>query len=471
MISERFLRTDCLKEKLGLICISYWLTIIFSRTLGLYYLKEYSINPAFVIKGMVIPYYLIGSFFILVSLAAYFLANLKNNLFPLLVGGIGLGLIFDEFNSWTNFRGGNYWTSDNFFAVLIFGSFLSLLFIFSEKKSSDFSQSAACHVNPRNPFVSLVIPAFNEERFLGKTLQSVLSQDYKNFELIVVDNNSSDRTSEIAKGFGAKVIFEPRQGTGSARQKGFSEAKGEIIATTDADTILSTDWLSRIVEKFEKDKDLVGFGGLYTLLSGPILARIAVFYLAHFGWSIMRVLCGSWSLPGANLAVKKEAFLRIGGFNLELDCYEDADLSSRLAKIGKAVLDPDFLVKTSGRRFKDGFFSGFAIYLFNAIIKAILRGKKFLKLPNIRVEAPPLSKLSFLPIFISVIFLFFLFDLSNPLISQAKEAKKEARILKEKIVRVENRIKENGRELKKSLNKNLNSIKNNNIKSWPKSNF
>ncbi len=394
----------------------------------------------------------------MVSLAAYFLANLKNNLFPFLVGGIGLGLIFDEFNSWTNFRGGNYWASDNLLAALIFGSFLLTLFIFSERKPSQPTVLITLHKNPQNPFISLVIPAFNEEKFLERTLQSVLGQEYNNFELIVVDNNSSDKTSRIAKNFGAKVVFEPNQGVGWARQKGFFEAKGEIVVTTDADTILPADWLSRIVEEFKKDKNLVGFGGLYALFSGPILARIAVFYLAHFAWFIMRMLCGSWSLPGANLAVKKEAFLRIGGFNLELDCYEDADLSSRLAKIGKVVLDPDFLVKTSGRRFREGFLSGFAIYFFNSIIKAILRGKKFFKLPNIRAEASPLSRLSFLPIFISVIFLFFLFDLSNPLISQAKEAKKEVRILKEKIIRVKAELlKEESREFKKSLNKNIKS--------------
>lgn len=445
-----------------MVLISYWLTIIFSRILGFYYLKEYLINPTFVILGTVIPYYLIGSFFIFVSLAVYFLANLKNHLFPPLLGGIGLGLIFDEFNSWTNFRSDNYWASDNFFAVLTFGSFLFLLFIFSERKPIRPTILITPHKNPQNPFISLVIPALNEEKFLERTLQSVLGQEYNDFELIVVDNNSFDRTPEIAKSFGAKVVFEPRQGAGWARQKGFAEAKGEIIATTDADTVLPTDWLARIVEEFKKDKNLVGFGGLYTLLSGPILARIAVFYFAHLGWSIMRALCGNWSLPGANFAVKREAFLRIGGFNVELECYEDADLSSRLAKIGKVVLDPDFLVKTSGRRFKDGFFSGFAIYLFNAIIKAILKGKKFFKLPNIRAEAPFLSQFSFLPISVSVIFLFFLFDFSSPLISQAQEAKKEVRILKEKVIRAKTELKEEGRELKNSLR---------NIKSWQKSNF
>ena len=73
----------------------------------------------------------------------------------------------------------------------------------------------------------MVIPAFNEDQYLAKNLLSVINQEFQNFELIVVNNNSADRTAEIAECFGAKVIFEPRQGVGFARQAGFLEAKGK----------------------------------------------------------------------------------------------------------------------------------------------------------------------------------------------------------------------------------------------------
>lgn len=66
------------------------------------------------------------------------------------------------------------------------------------------------HKNPENPLISVVVPTLNEEKFIERTLVSLINQDFKNYELIVVDNNSLDRTAEIAERFGARVIFEPK---------------------------------------------------------------------------------------------------------------------------------------------------------------------------------------------------------------------------------------------------------------------
>lgn len=91
----------------------------------------------------------------------------------------------------------------------------------------------------KRPAVSVVIPAYNEERYLAACLTSLQKQTLKNFETIVVDNNSTDKTAEIARRFGAKVVKELKQGIIPARERGFREAKAEIIARTDADTIVA----------------------------------------------------------------------------------------------------------------------------------------------------------------------------------------------------------------------------------------
>lgn len=238
----------------------------------------------------------------------------------------------------------------------------------------------------RNPLVSVVIPAHNEEQFIAKALQSLTEQKFTDFELIVVDNDSTDKTAEIAEQFGAKVIHEHQRGVGVARQTGFLAAKGEIIATTDADTILPPDWLARIVEEFQKDKKLVAFGGLYTLYSGPFTARITLFYFAHPAWFLDKVFSGGWGLPGVNFSVRKDAFLQVGGFKTNLTLGEDAEISRRLKHVGRVWLDPRFRVQTSGRRYRGGLIAGVMAYIPNGIMRILFKKHTFTKLPTIRSE-------------------------------------------------------------------------------------
>lgn len=244
------------------------------------------------------------------------------------------------------------------------------------------------HKNPKNPLVSVVIPALNEEGFLERTLKSLSKQDFKQFELIVVNNNSVDKTAKIAEEFGAKVIFELKKGIGHARQRGFLEAKGEIIATTDADTILPKNWISRIVKEFKKRKKMVAFGGLFILYSGTLASKTVISRLAYPAWILDRLFSGGWSLPGVNCSVRKKAFLEVGGFNVDLTLGEDADLSQRLKKVGKVVLDRKFVVLTSGRRFRNGLLPAMKTYIPNALIRMTTRKHKFTKFSTERTEKP-----------------------------------------------------------------------------------
>jgi len=100
--------------------------------------------------------------------------------------------------------------------------------------------------------ISVIIPAFNEEKLLPRCLESLRNQDYEDeYEIIVADNGSTDDTAGIAREFGAKVVSCPnRRGVFHARQAGADAACGDIIAQADADTIYPRGWLRRIANQF-----------------------------------------------------------------------------------------------------------------------------------------------------------------------------------------------------------------------------
>lgn len=204
--------------------------------------------------------------------------------------------------------------------------------------------------------ISVVIPAYNEEKYLADTLKSLQKQTYKPAEIIVVDNNSEDQTSQIAKDFDAKVVFEPRIGVGSARQAGFAKASSQIIATTDADTIVPKNWLKDIALQFAGDSSLVAYAGMYLFKDGPILLRTIGSYL-----NILQFYLFNW-YSGANFAVKNSVFQKSGGFDTSLNLSEDTNLGRKLKTYGKVKFAPFFTVTTSGRRFYRGILVGLFLY-------------------------------------------------------------------------------------------------------------
>jgi len=292
--------------------------------------------------------------------------------------------------------------------------------------------------NPSQPIFSVVIPAFNEEKFLANCLESLENQDFKDFEVIVVDNNSTDKTTEIAKKFGAILVSEKNQGTAFARQKGALKSKGKILAFTDADTILPKNWLSKIFEQFKKDENLVAFGGSCIFYSGPISARLASKFLLKSFLILDKFFSQGWNLMGCNMAIKKEAFFKIGGFNTNLKLNEEIEISSRLRKVGKVILDPNFKVKTSGRRYRHSLVFGLMTYVPTTIFRFLFRKyDKFQKFPPVRKEESLIGKFSF-PLVSLFIFILLIFHSLNPEVVLAKNfTKKEIK----KIVSIERKVK------------------------------
>jgi glycosyltransferase involved in cell wall biosynthesis len=433
-------RTDLGREQRALTLLTYVLTILIIRSLLFYYSNYHSIYLQLTVDRIHLHHFIFGILLLFVAGIIYQATGRRRVSFPAMLVGTGLGLIFDEASLWLPLNPGGYWSIENFFLTVGAGVILFLrVFPLGERHEpapSKLNTVTLSHQNTPHPYITVVVPAFNEEQFLAGTLRSLTAQTLKDFELIVVDNNSSDKTADIARSFGAKVIPEPRQGVGYARQRGFIEAKGAIIATTDADTIVPVSWLSRIAQEFKNNGNLVAFGGLYTLYSGSIAARLAIAYLSYPLFKVDRFFCGGWSLPGANLAVRKQSFLQIGGFNTEIKLCEDVDISQRLRKVGEVMLAPNFKVRTSGRRFNHGLLHGLMTYAPNAIVRMLLKKHKFGRLATIRTEAPLSRKLSLtLPLFL-LIGLFSMFYLSNPSISGAKSVtliRQDAAVITERI--------------------------------------
>lgn len=413
---QRIMDQNARKERFLVINIAFWTTVIATRLFIFTFFPINETYPKLIIGSEYFYRLTLGLLLVFLSLSFY-IKKRNIGLFPLLFLGWGLGWVADEFWSLLNspLKVSDYWNPFNLFPILTLGLiplFLSKINIENRPKFY-INAKENIHLNPDNPKMSVVIPAYNEADFIGTTLKSILNQTYRNFELIVVDNNSTDNTREVAEKYGAKVVFEGKKGVASARQKGFHEARGEIIVCTDADSMVPENWLEKIVSEYEKDPSLVGFGGLGVLYSGPVTARAAARYLFAAFWFLDKILSGGWNLAGFNMSVKKDAFLKVGGFNTNLTLGEDIDLAERLRSVGKVKIDSSFLVNVSGRRYRFGLFGGVMTYAPSWFMRVVFKKDKFLTFNPVRSEQLAHSKLSLLPLGLVVFLLAVLFYAAN----------------------------------------------------------
>ena len=194
--------------------------------------------------------------------------------------------------------------------------------------------------------VSVIIPAYNEEKYLRKCLESLRNQIEKPDEIIVVDNNCTDKTVEIAQEFDARIIQEKKQGMIYARNAGYDNAKYEILARTDADAILPPDWILKIKKAFG-DPNLGGFSGPATYFTTPVLSEISSF-VAFLVISGFGLLFGHPTMFGPNMTIKKSMWEKIRNDVCLRDCdvHEDIDLSIHLAKIAKIRVDRSLVIRS-----------------------------------------------------------------------------------------------------------------------------
>lgn len=211
----------------------------------------------------------------------------------------------------------------------------------------------------RYPKLSFVIPAYNEEHYLGDCLDSIIKQRDAlpyNTEIIVVNNSSTDRTEAIAKSHkGVRVVLEKQKGLVHARQAGFLAATGDIIANVDADTRLTSGWTKKVMASFIKDKKLVALSGPFIYYDTPRAVRFFVrfFYLIGYCFYLINrfILHAGSMVQGGNFVLRRDALQKIGGFDTKISFYgEDTDIARRMNKVGKVRFTFGLPIYSSGRR-------------------------------------------------------------------------------------------------------------------------
>ena len=206
------------------------------------------------------------------------------------------------------------------------------------------------------PLISVIILAFNEEKFLPRCLNSLKNQSLKNFEIIIVDNNSTDRTIKIAKSFGVKVVRENKQGITYARERGYSEAQSEIIARLDADSTAPKDWLNSLYLAIYPNPDSVAVTGNLVFPEVPPWIQIFLnLFTEIFYYGFTRLLTGHYPIVGTNYAIRKSAWEKISVHLDDKLFHEDMDLACHLNKIGKICFYREIKTVYSLRRWKREF--------------------------------------------------------------------------------------------------------------------
>jgi glycosyltransferase involved in cell wall biosynthesis len=199
--------------------------------------------------------------------------------------------------------------------------------------------------------ISIVIPVYNEVTQLGACLDAIAQQRLKPHEVIVVDNNSTDETAELAATYDfVSLLREPKQGVAHARRLGFDAATGDIIARIDGDTLLPVDWTQQL-QHIMTDTTIDAVSGVaqyYNVAAAGVFNAIDLFFRRR----LSRQLGNRVYLWGANMALRRNAWQTVrsrlcdkGGL------HEDYDIAIHLQELGRKVaFDERLQAQVSSRR-------------------------------------------------------------------------------------------------------------------------
>ncbi len=234
---------------------------------------------------------------------------------------------------------------------------------------------------------SIVIPAHNEAECIANAVNALKNQNIprKDFEIIVVDNLSTDNTYEKALETGADVVVkENKKGANMARQAGFEKSKGEISVFLDADCTPPCDWLEKITKDLSKPGIAAvsgpydyGFKGIYWIIN-----YIYTYWIAKPGSKILQFFFRKKAgiIIGGNFAARRETIEAIGGLPPLAFWGDDATIAMLISRqVGKVLFDVKLIVKSDDDRFeRNGFFRlGFRYIL--EYLKAFFNADSFIK--------------------------------------------------------------------------------------------
>ena len=230
---------------------------------------------------------------------------------------------------------------------------------------------------------SLVIPAYNEEKYIGECLESALK--HSNFdEIIVIDNASTDRTKQIAQAVAAsgkpgaskiRVVTEMKKGLTQARQRGKIEAKGDIIANIDADTRMPAGWFDIMQTEFSQNPNIAVLSGPYIYHDISPTKQFFIKTLYWYGLAMTVYWIVGYMTIGGNFAIRKDVLEKMGGFDTSIQFYgEDTNIARRASKHGKVKFKPTFHMYTSARRLNgQGVWKTGLIYITNFVSEVVLK--------------------------------------------------------------------------------------------------
>ena len=222
--------------------------------------------------------------------------------------------------------------------------------------------------------LSFVIPAYNEEHYIGDCLEAILKQKREHpeydIEIIVVNNASTDNTAKVVQKYPeVKLVYESKKGIVAARHAGLVASSGELIANVDADTQITPGWIKKVMSEFAKDPELVALSGPFIYYDSPRFFRFmtrAFYYAGYVLYLLSRFVFHIGSmLQGGNFIVRRDALERAGGFDTSISFYgEDTDVARRMSKVGKVKWTFALPARTSGRRLasEGGFSTGFRYF-------------------------------------------------------------------------------------------------------------
>jgi glycosyltransferase involved in cell wall biosynthesis len=199
--------------------------------------------------------------------------------------------------------------------------------------------------------ISVIVPSFNEEENIAQCLVSLSHQtvDRTGYEIIVVDGGSTDKTCEIARKYADMVFIQTSKKVGGARNDGAMASKGDIIATTDADCILPSDWIEQVRNAFADPAVVQVYGPVYPIEDSignrfsPFLAntfsRIG-YYSRTFYYTL-----------GCNTAFRRDAFIKAGMYRC-IDAGDDLEIAMRMKDEGKIRFLGGLNVGFSMRRYQ-----------------------------------------------------------------------------------------------------------------------
>ncbi|MFH0711313.1 MAG: glycosyltransferase [Candidatus Aenigmatarchaeota archaeon] len=197
------------------------------------------------------------------------------------------------------------------------------------------------------PLISVIIPTYDEEKYLESTIRSIKNQCYDGkYEIIVSDGGSKDGTLKIAKKYRIKTVVNGR-GISLGRNAGAEASKGGILLFIDADTIIMPNLLSEFERSF-RNKNVVGV--TCSIMPSKMDVTNLSHYLAYNSITNLGVKTIYPRVAGTCVAYRRNEFFEIGGFDEKINALEDLDISQRISKLGKIIFNENTLAVTSARR-------------------------------------------------------------------------------------------------------------------------